>query len=496
MMRVIGSLMAVALLLGAGSAPPRQESVYHEAFRRLHEAGQFNGAVLIAVGDSVVLDAQFGTADVTTQRPLTDRSLYRLASVSKVFTATALLTLVEADRVALDAPVQRYLPTFPYPAVTVRHLLQHSAGLPEYIFGVGDARDDARGPMTNRDVLQWLIDTHPELAFPPGQGWDYCNTGFALVPLIVEAVTGESYPGYLRRAVFAPAGMHDSYHLAELGVTLRDRVAAGHGFDYATGVDVRVDRHPVLAAEFNTDSVFGAGDVVSTARDLFRFDQALKAGRILSTSSQADAYTSLILPEGFPAGYGLGWQVAESEYTGRIIHHHGQGDGYRTRYYRFLDRGITIVTLQNARERYADDAVRMAQQLAFKGTYTLPAHSLAEALGGELHDHGLEAGLQLVDSAVAAPGSWAFDERDLRNVALTYWFQGQREMALALFTSYLRLLPDEPGVYMSLAEALEEAGRTDEARTRYREALEVARKDPRAHARQIATLKKLLGDGG
>ena len=104
----------------------------------------------------------------------------------------------------------------------------------------------------------------------------------------------------------------------------RDRVAAGHGFDYATGVDVRVDRHPVLAAEFNTDSVFGAGDVVSTARDLFRFDQALKAGRILSTSSQADAYTSLILPEGFPAGYGLGWQVAESEYTGRIIHHQGR----------------------------------------------------------------------------------------------------------------------------------------------------------------------------
>jgi CubicO group peptidase (beta-lactamase class C family) len=491
--RTVTTLCLTLTLGGPGVAAGQVESLYHEAFRKLHEAGQFNGAVLISKGDTVLLDAYFGDADKLDGTRLTANSLYRLASVSKTLTSAAVLSLVDARKLSLDDPVQKFLPTFPYSDITVRHLLQHSSGLPEYIFGVGDYWKDRTAMMTNRDVLQWLVETKPELAFTPGQSWDYSNTGYALLPLLIEAVTKERYAAYLRRAVFAPAGMRSSYHISELGPAERARVARGHGFDYGAGVDVRVDRHPVFSADFKADSIYGAGDVFSTARDLLAFDRALKAGKVISPALQAAAYISLMLPEGFPAGYGLGWQVAESDFTGRIIHHHGQGDGYRTRYYRFLDRGITIVILQNARERYADEAVRIAQQLAFKGAYTLPAASLAEAVSRTMVDKGVEAALSQVAEVAKAPGQWSVVKRDLDNVALTHWFRGDRPLAIRFFRSYLALAPDDPRPYATLAEALGDVGRAEESKAEYSKALDVANKDPRRWAREITQIRKAMG---
>ncbi len=494
MLRMVARLLALALLFGARTASAVQgESLYHEAFRKLHEAGQFNGAVLITKGDTVVLDAYFGDADKLEGKRLTANSLYRLASVSKTLTSAALLSLVDARRLSLDDPVQKLLPTLPYPDITVRHLLQHTSGLPEYIFGVGDYWKGRTAVMTNRDVLQWLVDTKPTLAFTPGQSWDYSNTGYALLPSLIEAVTKEPYPVYLRRAVLEPAGMRSSYHISELRPAEQARVARGHGFDYGTAVDIRVDRHPVLRADFNADSTYGAGDIFSTARDLLAFDRALRSGKVISSALQAAAYRSLMLPDGVPVGYGLGWQVAESDFTGRIIHHHGQGDGYRTRYYRFLDRGITIVILQNARERYADEAVRIAQQLAFKGNYALPGVSLAEALSRTMVDKGVDAALSQVAEAARATGQWSIVKRDLDNVALTHWFRGDRALALRFFRSYPALMPDDPGPYATLAEALRDMGRAEESKAEYGRALEVANKDPRRWAREIAQIRKAMG---
>lgn len=492
--RAGAALAAILLLGGRASAAGQGESPYHAAFRKLHEAGQFNGAVLISKGDTVLLDAYFGDADKLEGTRLTANSLYRLASVSKTITSAAVLSLVDARKLSLDDPVQKFLPTFPYSDITVRHLLQHSSGLPEYIFGVGDYWKDRTAMMTNRDVLQWLVETKPELAFTPGQSWDYSNTGYALLPLLVEAVTKERYAAYLRRAVFAPAGMRSSYHISELRPAERARVARGHGFDYGSGADVRADRHPVLGAEFAVDSVYGPGDVFSTTRDLLAFDQALKAGKVVSPTLQAEAYASMQLPGGSPAGYGLGWQVGKSDPTGRIIHHHGQSDGYRTRYYRFVDRGITVVTLQNARTIYANEAIQVGMELAFEGSYTPVKASLAEALSKTMMTNGAEAALAQVASAASAPGSWSFIKRDLDNFAGTLWFRGERELAIRFYRSYLALMPDDPGPFATLAEALGDAGQTEASRAAYAKALELANKNPRRWAREIAQIRKATGE--
>ncbi|MCB1553881.1 MAG: serine hydrolase [Xanthomonadales bacterium] len=495
-MKLFPSAVALAMLLAAQVVTASETAVpYEEAFQRLHQRGQFNGAVLIEKDGKVVLDAHFGMADAAKQQPLSDNSLYRLASVSKTITAAGLLTLVDAGKVALDDPVQKYLPEFPHDKVTVRHLLQHSSGLPEYIFGLGDYWPANRGVMTNHDVLVWLSETRAPLAFEPGLGWDYCNTGYALIPLIIERVTRSSYSKFLRSAVFRKAGMRHTYHISELNKRLQRRVADGHGFDYASASDLRIEQHPVLSAEFQADHVYGAGDIYSTPRDLLAFDHALRAGKVLSAPLQKQAYTSMVLPEGFPAGYGLGWQVAETEYTGRIIHHHGQGDGYRTRFYRFIDKGITIITLQNAREQYADAALRVAQQLAFKSTYTLPPISLAESLSRTMHEDGAEAALARIDAAAADPAPWSLSPRDLNNLALTYWFKGDRRSAVALMKAYLELFPEDPTVFVNLAEALAEEGDAAGSRDAYRRALEIAQADPARHRSIMASIEKALGNG-
>jgi CubicO group peptidase (beta-lactamase class C family) len=490
-------MFGIALLMPALCTPDAYategESTYHQAFRTLHERGQFNGAVLIAKGDDVLLDDHFGIADASEDKALASDSLYRLASVSKTITATALLTLVDAGTLSLDDEVRTHLPAFPYERITVRHLLQHSSGLPDYIFGIEGYGPDSKGPRTNQGVLDWLAEKKPAPGFDPGKGWEYSNTGYALIPLLIEKVASRAYPDYVRQAILDKAGMRDSYHLSELGEAERRRVARGHGFDYASGTDRRVDQHPVFATEFNADGISGAGDMYSTTRDLLRFHRALDAGALISPAQQQAAYTSMMLPEGFPAGYGLGWQVAESDLTGRVIHHHGLGEGYRTRFYRFPDKGIVIITLQNARELYADDAVRVAQQLVFKDTYSLPLLSLAEALSRTMSKDGLDATLAQVDAATKAPGQWALNQRDLNNFAFTFWYQGKRETAIRLLTRYTTLTPNDPAVYMTLGEALGEERKTAESLGQYRRALEIANADPKKYARELREIKEVLG---
>lgn len=363
----------------------------------------------------------------------------------------------------MDDEVGKFLPRFPYERITVRHLLQHSSGIPDYIFGVEGCGPDGKGPKSNLGALEWLAQKKPELAFDPGQEWEYRNTGYALIPLIIGKVSGLEYPEHVRRSVLDKAGMRDNYHISELG-----------------------------EAEFKADGIFGAGDIYSTTRDLLRFHQALSAGEIISPSLQEEAYTSMVLPEGFPAGHGLGWQVADSDFTGRIIHHHGQGDGYRTRFYRFLDKGVVIITLQNAREQYADDAVRVAQQLVFKDTYSLPPLSLAESLSRSMSKHGVDATVALVEAAAKAPDQWGLNIRDLNNLALTFWFQGKRETAIRLFTSYVGLMPKDPAVYMSLGEALNEEQRSAESLAQYRKALGIASADPEKYAEEIKQIKEAI----
>ncbi|RYF57452.1 MAG: class A beta-lactamase-related serine hydrolase, partial [Cytophagaceae bacterium] len=143
----------------------------------LHNQAMFNGVVLVAEGGKTVYKKALGTMNIATNEPLTTSSAFNLASVSKQFIAMMVMQLAEKGKLRYDEPVQTYLPDFPYPAITVRHLLTHTSGLPEYF----DLAQQYAGPLdtlTNAGMLRLLHDHKPTLIFQPGDRWEYCNTGY------------------------------------------------------------------------------------------------------------------------------------------------------------------------------------------------------------------------------------------------------------------------------------------------------------------------------
>ena len=307
----------------------RVDAVFH-GFR----ATEPGAAVVVARGDSVIFSAAYGLADVEHGVAITPETSFRLASVTKQFTAAAILTLVQANRLNLDDHLSQLLPGAPRYAqgITVRQLLTHTSGLPDYEPLLGD--DD--GPqIVDRDVLS-LLQHARSLYFTPGTSWRYSNSGYALLALIVEHVSGESFPAYLRRHVFDPAGMPTAVAHVEGADTVANRA-----FGYtAQGADWKRND------QSRTSAVLGDGGIYASAAELARWSVALDHGAVLTGDTFRDATTPVRLSSGKPTAYGYGWFL--DSYRGHIRQRHeGDSIGFRTAIQRYPDQRLTVIVLVN-----------------------------------------------------------------------------------------------------------------------------------------------------
>ncbi len=266
----------------------------------------------VSAGEAVVWAQGFGTADLEQQVPVRADTVFRIASISKPITATAVMQLVERGLVSLDDPIQRYVPGFPRKPqgeVRVRHLLTHTSGIRHYRgneFGLHDYF-----PTLDRAIAVFKDDP---LEFAPGEKYLYSTYGYNLLAGVVEAVSGHSFDEYLRANIFAPAGMT---------ATLLERpqeLVRYRSRQYVRGAT------PLtwLNAPYVDLSVkWAGGGIISTASDLLRFAIALDGGRLLRPDTQDRMYTSARLPSGAITGYGLGWMVNEE--GGRLLVSHSGG---------------------------------------------------------------------------------------------------------------------------------------------------------------------------
>ena len=329
----LAAVVLLAPLLAAAAQHPRDRAV--DALMAGYAAPDGPGASVLVVQDGrVVLARGYGLAEVETRAPVRPESNFRLASLSKQFTATAVMLLEADGRLRYDQPVGELLPGLPPYArsATVRQLLTHTSGLPDYERFVPD---EQTAQVHDADV-PGLIAQAPGAKFAPGTRYDYSNTGYALLALVVERVSGERFADFLRRRVFDPLGMTATV-AHEAGRSTVPHRAYGYTVD-AAGVR-RTDQS-------NTSATLGDGGIYSSAVDLAKWDAALARHALVGAAAQQLAWTPPALPGGATTTYGFGWFVDRDAGTLRLTHH-GESRGFTNAILRYPERRLTVVVLTN-----------------------------------------------------------------------------------------------------------------------------------------------------
>lgn len=305
----------------------------------------FNGSFLVAKDDSIVFEKCHGNVHFRKGAPIDEHSAFHLASVSKTFTAMVVLKLMEQGKISLDTGVNVYLPSFPYPGVTVKMLLNHRSGLPDYSHFMPSPAIpwNRKQILDNQGLLAILEKYKPAMLSRPGKHFHYCNTNYALLALIVEKVTNLPFPVYMHQTIFEPLGMNDTY------VCTTDSLATAMPSFKANGA--------LWPNDFR-DGIYGDKNVYSTTRDLLKWDHALRTN-FLSPSSLDMAYSPYSFEKPGIRNYGLGWHIFL--YPGeKLIFHNGNWHGNNASFMRLLREGYTIIALGN---RY-DKSIYHVQPLA------------------------------------------------------------------------------------------------------------------------------------
>jgi CubicO group peptidase (beta-lactamase class C family) len=302
-------------------------------FTKLYNANAFNGNVLIAKGKNIVYQRSFGFSIKESNTRLSDSSLFQLASVSKVITGIAALMLYEQGKLNLDTKVSDILAGFPYPDVTVKHLLSHRSGLPNYTYFFGEYAKDSLPILNNQNVLEVMVRYKPKIWLKPGTRFNYCNTNFALLALIIEKLSQKSYSAFLKEELFQPLGMKHSYTASTID-SLKEHLTRGYTMKYGS---IASDRF---------DGVLGDKGIYTTTYDLFLLSSALYQQKLLSKETQQLAYTPFS-PEKKLSNYGLGWRMKGINEPGNEVFHNGWWHGYRTSFHRRLSDSLTVIVLSN-----------------------------------------------------------------------------------------------------------------------------------------------------
>jgi CubicO group peptidase (beta-lactamase class C family) len=289
----------------------------------------FSGAVLVGEGGAIRLSEGYGLADAGHDLANTPQTRFMIASLTKQFTATAVLMLEARHKLDVRDPLCSYIKGCPpaWKAVTIHQLLTHTSGIPDF-FGFDDFNARRALPMTPAQMVAWIKDK--PLNFTPGKLYSYSNSGYNLLGYLIEQVSGQTYAAFLKQNIFDPLKMANSAY---------DRTAP----------DVAIGYHGAgVKADFTDPSIlFAAGGLYSSVEDLYRWDQALYTHELLPQELLDEMFRPQVeLPNQSGVSYGYGWVITTLGQH-RLVHHEGIIDGYHTTIQRFPDERLTLIVLSN-----------------------------------------------------------------------------------------------------------------------------------------------------
>jgi CubicO group peptidase (beta-lactamase class C family) len=349
--------------------PQKADKQIDEFMQQLHKKNAFNGNVLVAKKGKILYEGSFGWANHLTRDSLKPGSKFELASVSKTMTGTAIMMLWEQGKIKLDQDVREFYPNFPYEGVTIRLLLTHRSGMMNYVYFVDDLYrkqhlNQQKG-ITNKQVMDLIAQYKPAPFNKPNARFLYNNSNYMVLGAIIEKVTGMPFAQFMHENIFKPSGMT---HTAVYSKATYDKIPVD-----VVGHDRNSWRYSV--AQNFLDGPVGDKGIYSTIGDLYLFDQALKAGRLIKPATQDSAYTGRNTPVRGHFNYGYGWRIFDAPGQ-KVVYHTGWWHGFRHIFLRDLKNDVTIIllgNLVNGSLLHLDDLYNMTgmpvvRKGAYKGT--------------------------------------------------------------------------------------------------------------------------------
>jgi len=430
---------------------------------RYHTYQQFNGAALVAENGKVLYKKGFGLANMEWNIPNEPDTKFRLGSITKQFTATLILQLVQQGKIKLDGKVSDYLPEYRKDTgsrKTIHHLLSHTSGVPNYTAQPGFFANVSRNPFTVDDFVKQYASG--DLEFEPGTKFNYSNSGYFLLGDIIEKVTGRPYEQVLKENILDPLGMKNTGY-DHYGTVLSKR-AAGYiktqnGYENAAYLDMSIP--------------YAAGSIYSTVEDLFLWDQALYGEKILSAASKE----LMFKPNLENYGYGFGIRKASlgpNKISVPVIEHNGGINGFSTIIVRLVGDKRLIVLLDNTSQgRYLDGMALAVTNILYGQPYETPKQSIAEILRPTVMKDVAAAVKQYRELKATQNSEYDFREAELNTLGYQLLQMKKVAEAVEIFKLNVEAYPQAANTYDSLGEAYLANGDKELAITNYKKSLEL-----------------------
>lgn len=451
-----------------------------ELLNQYHEYGKFNGSVLVSEQGKVIYKKGFGQANMEWDIPNKPNTKHRLGSISKQFTAMLILQLAAKGKLDLHAPISKYLPDYPKESgdkITTHHLLTHSSGIPNYTSFPGFFEEESRDPYKPEEFIKKFQDKG--LEFKPGEKFNYSNSGYFLLGVIIEKLTGKTYEAMLHENIFTPLGMDDSGY-DNHGAILKNRATGyeknGNSFVNSNYLDMSIP--------------YAAGSLYSTVEDLYIWDQALYTNKLLP-KEYMDLYFKPYIAAFGNSHYAYGWGVGKEAIGNTkdsiaVISHGGGINGFNTEISRSTSDKSLVVLLNNTGGAPLNQMTSAIRGIMNGKPYDLPKKSLAYDLLGVIQAKGIKEGI-IYFNANKDSDMFDLNENEMNQIGYKLMGDGSVEEAAQVFKLNVEAFPKSFNVYDSYAEALMKLGKNEEAIKNYKISVEM---NP-ANQNGIDMLKKL-----
>ncbi|MEM8484897.1 MAG: serine hydrolase [Bacteroidota bacterium] len=455
-------LLFFALLLVGPAAAQKKATQIDRLVAAYHDYGIFNGTVLVAEKGKVLFKKGYGMANMEWDMPNEADTRFRLGSITKQFTAALILQLEAEGKLSTADYISKHLPDYPGAVadkVTIHHLLVHTSGIPSYTGLPEFFNEKSRDPYTPDEFIE-VFSTLP-LEFEPGSTWRYNNSGYFLLGVIAEKVTGMSYADALQAYIFEPLGMaHSGYdtHAAILKkrATGYERGAAGY----------------ITAPYLDMSLPYAAGSLYSTVEDLFLWDRALSKDKLLSVDLKEKMFTP------YMNDYGYGWFIDDDRAFGDgskesvIIGHGGGINGFNTILERAPEEGHLVVLLNNTGGTVLGSISKGIFDILYGFDAELPKKPIVMEMSKLIESKGIEAAVNRYNRLYAEQqDAYDFSEQGMNGLGYALLQQDKVDAAVAMFTLNTETYPDAFNTWDSLGEAYMERGDHEKAIAHYEKSL-------------------------